>query len=359
MTLNLRAAWLLFFLFFMQASIADSHQQLPLSYAPLNSAFEPQQAARLEFHRYISGFRLPFAQNPHGIVLRMEMPALAESPGDYNLVLHPQYLAEATLWLKQQGDPRWISEKRGRLLPGKPSYYSPQTLVYELPKKLDDSSFLYLVVRDRGVPKPVSINLVNRKTFLESDVSISRYTLVLYAVVVVLAVVNLVFFAYIRELPFLYYSIYMLLAVLALIWQDGWIGEMLYLPDTVIVNRWLHFFSMLPAVFFYQFYRSFLGLDRKTLGGKLMLGFQFGFVIILVLSQADSYWSDTYMRNLWVMLFNGLLALGALAIFVLTLRYWIMGVKTAGYLFIANLLLIVATLVRIYYAFTFSLENAY
>ncbi|WP_419631400.1 hypothetical protein, partial [Thiolapillus sp.] len=154
-------------------SIADSHQQLPLSYAPLNSAFEPQQAARLEFHRYISGFRLPFAQNPHGIVLRMEMPALAESPGDYNLVLHPQYLAEATLWLKQQGDPRWISEKRGRLLPGKPSYYSPQTLVYELP------------------------------------------------------VVNLVFFAYIRELPFLYYSIYMLLAVLALIWQDGWIGEML------------------------------------------------------------------------------------------------------------------------------------
>ncbi len=170
MTLNLRAAWLLFFLFFMQASIADSHQQLPLSYAPLNSAFEPQQAASLEFHRYISGFRLPFAQNPHGIVLRMEMPALAESPGDYNLVLHPQYLAEATLWLKQQGDPRWISEKRGRLLPGKPSYYSPQTLVYELPKKLDDSSFLYLVVRDRGVPKPVSINLVNRKTFLESDV---------------------------------------------------------------------------------------------------------------------------------------------------------------------------------------------
>ncbi|WP_419624744.1 7TM diverse intracellular signaling domain-containing protein, partial [Thiolapillus sp.] len=154
-------------------------------------------------------------------------------------------------------------------------------------------------------------------------------------------------------------SIYILLAVLALIWQDGWIGEMLYLPDTVIVNRWLHFFSMLPAVFFYQFYRSFLGLDRKTLGGKLMLGFQFGFVIILVLSQADSYWSDTYMRNLWVMLFNGLLALGALAIFVLTLRYWIMGVKTAGYLFIANLLLIVATLVRIYYAFTFSLENAY
>lgn len=289
----------------MQASIADSHQQLPLSYAPLNSAFEPQQAASLEFHRYISGFRLPFAQNPHGIVLRMEMPALAESPGDYNLVLHPQYQAEATLWLKQQGDPRWISEKRGRLLPGKPSYYSPQTLVYELP------------------------------------------------------VVNLVFFAYIRELPFLYYSIYMLLAVLALIWQDGWIGEMLYLPDTVIVNRWLHFFSMLPAVFFYQFYRSFLGLDRKTLGGKLMLGFQFGFVIILVLSQADSYWSDTYMRNLWVMLFNGLLALGALAIFVLTLRYWIMGVKTAGYLFIANLLLIVATLVRIYYAFTFSLENAY
>ena len=358
--LKFQLVWLVLLLvLWPHVSAADEPSQLPVSYAEVNGLFEPEQADSLSFHRYAAGYRLPLAEYPAGVVLRLKIPGSVVHPEAYNLVLRPKYLADVTLWFKQQGDDYWRSEKRGRLLPNKPSYYSPQTLVYELPAGLDDAAFLYLVIRDSGMPKPVSITLEGRGSFLEEDVRISHYTLVLYAIMLVLAIVNLIVFAYIRELPFLYYSIYVLLALGAVVWQEGWAGEWLYLSDSVSTSRWLHFFSMLPAVFFYQFYRSYLGLDRRTFGGKLILGFQFGFVAILVLSQVDSYWSDVYFRNIWVTLFNGVMALGAITIFVLTLRYWVLGQKVAAYLFIANFLLIVATLVRVYYAFTFSPEIAY
>ncbi|WP_456417280.1 sensor domain-containing diguanylate cyclase [Thiolapillus sp.] len=358
--MNRLSGWLLLFLLlWVQGSTAGSHQQLPLSYAVANETFHPDRAADLVFSAYEPETRLPFADHPYGMVMRVQLPSSPEQLAEYNLVLRPKYLLEVTGWFKLANDPQWHSEKRGRLLANKPSYYSTQDIVYELGGRLDRSQPIYLVIRDNGLSKPLSVTLIKRQEYLLDDVAYSRNTIALYAVILVLALINLIFYAFIREKPFLLYSVYMVLALHALLWQEGWIGKIFYLPDSLFVDRSLHFFSMLPIVFFYWFYRAYLGLDRKVLGGKILLGFQIGFVAIIFLTLLDSFWSGMHVRHLWVDLFNGFLALGAVSVFVLTLRYWIQGHRLAGYLFVANFLLIGATLIRIAYAFNFVAENAY
>lgn len=359
--MNRLLGWLPFLpLLWVPLAVAATQQQLPLDYAFPEESFDPDQTVNLDFRAYTPGTRLPFAKHRFGVVLRTYLPVLAGDVADYNLVLGPRYLLGVDGWFRLKRDGSWLSEKRGRLLANKPTYYSAQDLVYELPEQLDTTQPVYLVVRDRGgVSKPVSVSVEDRQAYLLDDVSYSRYAMALYTVILVLAIVNLIFYAFLREQPFLWYGIYMLLALNGIVWQEGWIGRFFYLPDSVSTSRWLHLFGMLPVVFFFQLYRSYLGLDKSTSDGKLFLGFQSGFVAIILLSQLHSWWSGSPVHVGWVNLFNGFLAVGAISVFVLTLRFWIKGFRLAGYLFVANFVLIGATLTRIAYAFGITVESVF
>lgn len=360
MSLNRLLGWLPFLLLiWVPLVVADTQQPLPLDYAIPEQSFDPDQTSNLDFRAYTPGARLRFAKHSFGIVLRTYLPALPQDAADYNLVLEPRYLLEVDGWFRLKQDGGWLSEKRGRLLSNKPTYYSTQDLVYELPEHLDTTQPVYLLVRDRGASKSVSVSVEERQAYLLDDVSYSRYAMALYTVILVLAIVNLIFYAFLREQPFLWYGIYMVLALNGIIWQEGWVGRFFYLPDAVSTSRWLHLFSMLPVAFFFQFYRSYLGLDKSTSDGKVFLGFQVGFVAIILLSQLHSWWSGSPVPVGWVNLFNGFLAVGAISVFVLTLRFWIQGFRLAGYLFVANLVLIGATLTRIAYAFHIIVENTF
>ncbi|WP_456406673.1 sensor domain-containing diguanylate cyclase [Thiolapillus sp.] len=361
MQLNRLSGYLLILLVLcVGASFAGGRQQqLPVSHAVTDAAFNPEQTAGLAFSPYEPGTRLPFSQHQGGIVLRVQLPDSVEQPEQYNLVFRPRYLQEVTAWFRLDDDPSWQSEVRGRLLANQPAYYSTLDLVYELPEDLDASQPLYFVVRDRGSPKAVSIDLTDRQAYLLGDVAYSRSIAALYAIVVALVLVNLIFYSFVRESPFLWYSVFMLLALNALLWQEGWIGKILYLPDSLAVDRWLHFFSMLPAVLFYQFYRSYLGMSNEAIGGKMLLGFQWGLAAIILFSQLHSFWSGEYIGHIWVNLFNGFLALGAVGVFAVTLAYWMKGYRLASYLFAANLVLVSATLIRIAYTFGVLVGDTY
>ena len=89
-----------------------------------------------------------------------------------------------------------------------------------------------------------------------------------YAITFVLALVNLIFYFFIREKPFLLYSVYMLLVLNSLVWQEGWIGRLVSLDGTVWVERALHSFAVLPVLAYYAFFRSYLGLSPKTWSGR-------------------------------------------------------------------------------------------
>ncbi len=350
---------LLVLLFWSPGLLATSVQPLALSYTYLQQPFVPDQAEKLDFTAYAPGEKLPLADYPQGAIFRVQLPAEIDRLGEFNLLVHPKYLSEVSAWFKQKRDGGWYFSTRGRLLANEPSYYSTNDLVFELSEDMDASSPIYLLIRSQGSPKPLSVELVTRKTYLQNDVSYSRYTVAVYTVILVLALINFVFYLFVREQAFLMYSIYMVLALNGMFWQEGWVGKLLFLPNTIAVDRWLHFFSMLPAVFFYRFYRLYLDLDRNSWVGKFFLGFQYVFAAIILFSQADSFLYGIYIRETWIVLFNSVLALGALSIFVLTLRYWIKGSRLAGYLFVANFVLILATLIRIAYAFNFSVENSY
>jgi diguanylate cyclase (GGDEF)-like protein len=274
-----------------------------------------------------------------------------------NLVVEPHYLWHVTGWFKYEDQQQWHSVVAGRLLPPTASYYSTKDLVFEIDGKLAENTPIYLYILDNRSAKPVQASLVERRQYLKEDVAFSRLIAMCYAMTFVLALVNLVFFFFIREKPFLLYSLYMLLMLNNLVWQEGWVGRLIVLEGTVWVERALHSFAVVPVVAYYSFFRSYLGLSAKTWSGRFFIGAQLASGLLLVASLVESIALHTYVRHFWISLSNGVVAVGALGVFVVTLACWIGGNRLAAYLFLANLVLISATLMRIYDAFTFGTDS--
>ena len=326
---------------------------LQMDYAAVKGEFHPALVNGLRFEPYRAETRLEFGGYGQGVVFRVHLPDDAPISGRENLVIQPRYFLEVTGWFKYRGAAEWKQVKVGRLLPTVADYYSTRDLVFELDAPLENGKPVYLYVQDTGSRKPLKVSLVDRESYLGSDVSFSRYIAALYGMIFVLALINLIFYFFIRETPFLLYSIYMLSALMSMFWQEGWIVKLIPVQDSPWAQLGLSVFGPLSVLLFYQFYRSYLGLSAKSRDGRLLIGFQMVYGTIILLRILDGFFFGARTFSFWTQISNGILMVGALGLFVLTLGYWIRGYRLAGYLFIANTILIGATLMRIYYAFNF------
>ena len=337
--------------------LAAEPQSLQMDYAIVQEEFHPESVDRLSFEPYPPETRLEFSGDRHGVVFRVHLPEKFPFSGRENLVVQPRYFLEVTGWFKYRDEADWRRVTVGRLLSTVAEYYSTRDLVFELNAPLEEGEPVYLLVRDTGNRKPLKVSLVDRQSYLSSDVSFSRYIAMLYGMIFVLALINLIFFFFIRETPFLLYSIYMLSALLFLFWQEGWIAKIVSIQDPLLAHWGLYIFGPLSVLLFYQFYRSYLGLTRKTRDGRLLIGFQVVYGSMMLLGVLSYMVFGDSVSAIWIRLANSILTVGALVILALTLGYWIRGYRLAGYLFIANIMLIGAALMRIYYAFNFFTDN--
>ncbi|GEM_PF-6697028 len=340
-------------LYLLAGAASAGNLTLPMDYVPMEGEFTPDEAYQLDFRPYRPGTRLSFGGMGHGVLLRVHLPEDGTLSGQYNLVLQPRYFTRVEGWF-HNGE-QWKKIVTGRLLPTVAEYYSTKDLVFELDEKQLNSAFpIYLYVQDMGSRKSLLVSLVSRQSYLNGDVSFSRYIAALYGTIFVLALINLIFYFFIRETPFLLYSIYMFSALLSMFWQEGWIVKILALGDDHWALLGLSVFSPISVLLFYQFYRSYLGIGLSSREGKLILGFQLVFATVVLIRVIDGFFFSGQSFGYWSQVANSLLIAGALGLFVLTLRYWMKGYRLAGYLFAANSILIAATLARIYYAFNIS-----
>jgi diguanylate cyclase (GGDEF)-like protein len=329
---------------------------LQMDFAQVEGEFHPAEAELLEFRPYQAGTRLRFGGTGHGVVLRVPLPETIPLSRPVNLVIQPRYFTRIEGWFRYRNQnpegKQWKKELVGRLMPTVAGYYSTKDLLFELDDAvLHSRAPIYLYVQDMGDRKSLVVSLASRQSYLNSDVSFSRYIAMLYGMIFVLALINLIFYFFIRETPFLLYSIYMLSALISMFWQEGWITKIISLQDEQLAQLGLAVFAPLSVLFFYQFYRSYLGIRLASLEGKLLLGFQIAYGAVIVARVVDGFFFAGELFNFWSQIANGLLIVGALGLFVLTLTYWVKGYRLAGYLFTANTILIAATLMRIYYAF--------
>ena len=341
-------------LFLLSGALEAEPLALQMDHAVVTGEFHPALASRLAFKPYQPETRLEFGGYGQGVVFRVHIPDEASLSGRENLVIQPRYFFKVTGWFKYRGAADWRQIRVGRLLPAVADYYSTRDLVFELDAPLEKGTPVYLWVQDTRSRKPLKVSLVDRKDYLDSDVSFSRYIAALYGMIFVLALINLIFYFFIRETPFLLYSIYMLSALMSMFWQEGWIVKIIPVQDPQWAQLGLSIFGPLSVLLFYQFYRSYLGLSAKTRDGRLLIGFQVVYGIIVLLRMLDGLFFGAKTFNFWTQISNGILMVGALGLLALTLGYWSRGYRLAGYLFIANTILIGATLMRIYYAFNFS-----
>lgn len=341
----------------LQGTLAAEPLSLEMEFAPAEGEFVPELAVGLDFRTYVPGTQLEMGASEYGMVLRVRLPEGAGLNDQQNLIVRPQYLWHVTGWFKYQDRQQWEKTVVGRLLPSEKDYYSTKDLVFEIEGELAEGTPVYLCIRDNRSAKAVHVSLVERREFLSDDVAFSRLIAVLYGMTFVLALTNLVFFFFIREKPFLFYSIYMFLVLNSLVWQEGWIGRLVSLEGTASVERLLHLSTVLPVLAYYSFFYSFLGLSDRQWSGRFLIGVQAATGFLLVASLVESIALGAHVRHFWIGLSNGVVAIGALGVFVVTFVSWIRGNRLALYLFIANLVLVTATLMRVYDAFTFNTDS--
>ncbi len=342
------------FLCLFSGTWAAEYPPLQMEFTPFSGEFSPAQADELTFIPYEPETRLKFEGGERGVVFRVHVPEGLSLSGGENLVIQPRYFLRVTGWFRYQGAGDWQKVTVGRLLPTVADYYSTRDLVFELAAPLAGGEPVYLYVQDTGGMKPLNVSLVERKSYLASDVSFSRYISVLYGMIFVLALINLIFYFFIRETPFLLYSIYMLSALMSMFWQEGWIVKIIPIHDLQWAQLGLAIFGPLSVLLFFQFYRSYLGLGRKTRDGRLLIGFQLVYGTLITIRILDGFFLGAKTFTFWTQLSNVVLMVGVVGLLLLTLGYWTRGYRLAGYLFVANSILIGATLMRIYYAFSFS-----
>lgn len=347
----------LLLLLLFQATLAAEPLPLEMEFAPAEGDFIPEMADKLSFHAYVPGTPLETGSSDIGVVLRVRIPQDTDQGSTRNLIVQPRYLWHVTGWFKYEDRQQWKRVVVGRLLPPTADYYSTKDLVFEIEGQLAEKTPVYLHIKVNRSAKPVQASLVDRQEYLIEDVGFSRLIATLYGMTFVLALVNLIFYYFIREKPFLLYSIYVLLALNFVVWQEGWIGRLISFEGTVWDERVVHLFAVLPMLAYFSFFRSYLGLNKKQWSGRFLIGVQVAIGILLFASLAESVALGTYVRHSWIGLSNGVLAIGALGVFVVTLAAWFRGNRLAVYLFVANFVLVTATLMRIYDAFTLGTDS--
>lgn len=325
--------------------------------AELDGEFSPERAGELDFRPYSPGTPAGVGGDSSRFVLRVWPPPAGDSNRSRNLILRPHYLWHVTGWFKAAGREHWQKTVVGRLLPPSARYYSTRDHVFEIDDDLDAAAPVYLVVRDNRSPKPVQVSWVDRREYLIADVAFSRIIATAYGMTFIMALANLLFYFFIREKPFLFYSVYMLLSLNGMIWQEGWIGRFVTLDATVGVDRALRLCAVLPMVAYFSFFRSYLGLDTRQWAGRFFIVVQLVLGGLLATSLSESFILGSYSRPVWITLGNGTLAVGAIGVFIITLTSWLRGNRLALYLFVANLILVTATLMRVYEATTFGIDN--
>lgn len=336
-----------------QPTLAAEPVPLEMEVAFADGDFTPEQGDDLSFRPYVPGTPLETESSDSGMVLRVRMPRDTSPGRSKNLIVQPHYLWHVTGWFKYEDRQQWNRVVVGRLLSPAADYYSTRDLVFEIEGHLEEGTPVYLHITDTRKAKPVHASLVDRHEYLIEDVAFSRLIATVYGMTFVLALANLLFYFFVRDKSFLFYSIYMFLVLNMMVWQEGWIGRLISLDGTVWDDRALRLFAGLPMLAYYSFFRQYLGLSGKEWSGRFLIGVQAAIGVLLVASLGESIALGSYVRHSWIGLSNGVLAIGAVGVSVVTLVAWIRGNRLALYLFVANLVLVTATLMRIYYAFTF------
>lgn len=224
--------------------------------------------------------------------------------------------------------------------------YSTNIIAFDIE---DNNKVLYILIKNNPSRK-IEFVIDNKVSIEKYDQKLIFIFTTIYAIIFTLIFVNLIFYVFIKNTSYFYYSIYTLSALFSVFYQDGIVSYFPVLTTPIFGAYTPLVWLKLPAVILWFFVIKFLDLNKKS-GldfklAKIMLWLEIiSILIIIFLSLANIYTIYPKISSI----INSITLIGSLIAIYVPVSQALKGNKQALFLAIGWTVYMVTVIMRVYY----------
>jgi len=321
---------------------------------PAGQQLTAETLAKLRFEPFENKSLVDFNQGLRRQVLRLRLGDVPESLTDrksnYVLLVSPPYVESVTHFIQDETGALTPDKRLSRIEYDPGLFFTPSHYAFEVgPHDLEKVH--YLVV-DNFSPYPLQIELAEASAFRAWDFKVHSLFVATFTVILTLAVVNLIFYVFLRKASYFFYSVYVLTFLLTLMWQEGWAAHSKILSLFTFGDYGYFLLSTLVGLSAWLFLLNFIG--AKGLSGRLRAAalvwvwlYAVLFLVIVVSYVLGLNLHGHFFQLKQGMLLAGLIS-GVLTVLV-SFSAWRRGNRQAGFLFLAWSIMMIAIALRMSY----------
>jgi diguanylate cyclase (GGDEF)-like protein len=309
-----------------------------------SGSFKFDSLHNLTYHAFDNGSLVEFNKNSESLVFKVSRKY---NPNDLSysetLLLFPHYLDEVILVdHKFSNYPETIKRNTYKYN----RQYSPNVYAFDIDKS---EEIFYVIIRNK-IAKKIEFFIDDRNTVRNYDQRLTIVFTAVYAVILTLIFVNLVFFFFIKKVSFLYYSIYILGGLLVLFFQEGAIAYFHFFSKPFFGIYSQLIWIKLPAIFFWMFIASFLELkENSEKDYRLIQGIIFLEIAIIVSLLFLSIFDFSSIFSIVNNSINIVLLLETIVAVYIPIKYALLKSPQARYLAFGLSIYMGTIIMRIYY----------
>jgi len=276
--------------------------------------------------------------------LRLETVASTADDGDYILEIQYGKVGSIVLYY-QDNDSNWLVQKQGIHITDNNRSLVTRNFIFTLSGE-NLKNPIYLKVQ-KGYLR-LNLSLWTQPRFLEKEQHAIFYDGLFYGIVLLVLLLNLIFYYFVRDLTLVHYAAFLLSISLFYLSGQGWLDVAFPIRGTSLVRYQTAFFGLLLTLFGIQFTRSYLKLDDHSPElSRILRFFQYIFPTVAMLAFVVlKYQGQTPGRGIFG---TGLLIV--LSILILCLVSALQGLRAkreiAIYYSVATTLFIILAIVQI------------
>jgi signal transduction histidine kinase/AraC-like DNA-binding protein len=317
-----------------------------LSYALIEATTDVESIpfSQLEFLPYENG-KIDFQDGKYLAVFRLTEISLDNLQAQKVVVIGYKYFNEVDYFAQDNSHKNIYTEKLYRLIPTKNRIFSSEKYVFNF----DDNPILdhYFVINSHNKTS-VLFKLVDKDAYIKFDNSMVVFFTLLYSVLFALLLMNIIYYLYIKDRAYLYYSIYIFSAINAIYWQENRMIDMplLYFPILGFNTKLFYFIAstLLGYVFIYKFLK--LNWKKKVSGKLIVIWIFYLFILLLAVVIFTLFNFDSYLISA---LYNYTVFFGHLLVLSVAYLQYRTGNRQAVFLFFSWLILALFSVFRVYY----------
>ncbi len=225
--------------------------------------------------------------------------------------------------------------------------YSSNLLAFDVDISED---YFYILVSNKSSRK-ILFSIEDSVKVKGYDQKLSFTFVAVYASILTLIIINVIFYYFLRKVNYLYYALYLFSSLYALFFQEGFIAYFPTLSQPLLGIYSKVFWLKLPSVFFLLFIFKFLSIKKRSKFDFRILQSLFAVDIILLVTAVLLHLTGLdSVSNFFSLLVNLFGLIGITIVFYISIKYTSLKVPMAKYLLFGWIAYYGTLMVRVFYA---------